>query len=158
MSNDVNACAAYLMVMTLHIPEAIYQQLVGHARSELPNECVGMLIGSSDGQVNEYLPLVNELKSPTRFLTEPRSMLRAEKRCRELKLQVLAIFHSHPTSQAIPSKYDVADHYSSDVMCLILSLTDISTPLRGWWIGEGSFKEGEIMITPATKWQDILDE
>lgn len=138
------------MVMTLHIPEAIHQQMLEHARAELPNECVGMLIGSSDGQVSEYLPLENELKSPTRFLTEPRSMLRAEKRCRELKLQVLAIFHSHPTSQAIPSKYDVADHYSSEVMCLILSLTDTFTPLRGWWIVEGNSKEGEIIINQAT--------
>lgn len=138
------------MVMTLHIPEAIHQQLVEHARNELPNECVGMLIGSSVGQVSAYLPLENELKSPTRFLTEPCSMLRAEKRCRELKLQVLAIYHSHPTSQAIPSKYDVADHYSSDVMCLILSLTDASTPLRAWWIGEGSFKEEEVIIDQAT--------
>lgn len=124
--------------------------MVEHAREELPNECVGMLIGSSNGHVCEYLALENELKSPTRFLTEPRSMLRAEKRCRELKLQVLAIFHSHPGSQAIPSKYDVADHYSKDVMCLIRSFTDISTPLRGWWIIENSFKEGEVIIDQAT--------
>lgn len=148
-SNDVNACAAYLMVMTLYIPEAIHQQLVKHARAEVPNECVGMIIGSSDGQVSEYLPLENELKSPIRFLTEPRSMLRAEKRCRELKLKVLAIFHSHPTSQAIPSKYDVADHYSSDVMCLIMSLTDTITPLRGWWIVKETVKQGEVIITQA---------
>ncbi len=138
------------MVMTLHIPEAIHRQMVEHARAELPNECVGMLIGTVEGQVSEYLPLENELKSPTRFLTEPRSMLRAEKRCRELKLQVLAIFHSHPTSQAVPSKYDVEDHYSNEVMCLILSLSNVSVPLRGWWIKKGSFQEEEINIDQAT--------
>lgn len=149
-SNDVYPCAAYLMVMTLHIPEAIHQQMVEHARAELPNECVGMLIGNDDGVATEYVPLVNELKSPMRFLTEPYSMLRAERRCRELRQQVLAIFHSHPTSEPVPSKYDVADHYGSGVMCLILSLIDDSEPLRGWWIAEGHISKGEIIIDVAT--------
>lgn len=124
--------------------------MVAHARAEFPNECVGMLIGTAEGRVVEYLTLVNGLKSPTRFLTEPVSMLRAEKRCRELQLQVLAIFHTHPTSQAIPSQYDIADHYSSEVMCLILSLIETSQPLRGWWIARGGFKEGEVIIDQAT--------
>lgn len=138
------------MVMTLHIPEAIYEQMVEHARSEQPNECVGMLIGSSEGVVKEYLPLVNELKSPTRFLTEPRSMLRAEKRCREQKLNVLAIFHSHPTSEPVPSKYDVTDHYGSNVMCLIFTLIDNPEPLRGWWIEDGAYRPGVIHVGQAT--------
>lgn len=143
-SNDVHACAAYLMVMTLYIPEAIYQQMVEHARAEQPNECVGMLIGSDDGTVAEYVPLVNELKSPTRFLTEPMSMLRAEKRCRELGKQVLAIFHSHPTSKPVPSKYDIADHYGSSVMCLIRSMSEVSEPLMGWWIEDGKVQRAEV--------------
>ena len=138
------------MVMTLHIPEAIHQLMIEHARAELPNECVGMLIGSSDGQVSEYLPLENELKCPTRFLTEPRSMLRAEKRCRELRLKVLAMFHSHPTSPAVPSKYDVADHYSGEVMCLIVSLEKEPPEVAGWWIHEGMFRRGVVQIDQAT--------
>ena len=138
------------MVMTLHIPEAMYEEMVQHARAELPNECVGMLIGSADGTVTEYLPLVNELKSPTRFLTEPYSMLRAEKRCRELKLAVLAIFHSHPTSEPVPSRYDVADHYSSTVMCLILTMIENPTPLQGWWIENGMFQWATVQIGQAT--------
>ncbi len=138
------------MVMTLHIPEAMYEEMVQHAQVELPNECVGMLIGSADGIVTEYLPLVNELNSPTRFLTEPYSMLRAEKRCRELKLEVLAIFHSHPTSEPVPSKYDVADHYSSTVMSLILTMIDNPSPLQGWWIKNGMFQRAEVQIGQAT--------
>lgn len=149
MLADYCLCAAYLMVMVLHIPEAIYEQMVENARAELPNECVGMLIGSSDGVVGEYLPLVNELKSPTRFLTEPYSMLRAEKRCRELKQQVLAIFHSHPTSEPVPSQYDVADHYGNGVMCLILTFMEHPERLQGWWIAEGLFKRAEIQVMPT---------
>ena len=128
----------------------MYEEMVQHARAELPNECVGMLIGSADGNATEYLPLANELKSPTRFLTEPYSMLRAEKRCRELKLEVLAIFHSHPTSEPVPSKYDVADHYSSTVMSLILTMIDNPMPLQGWWIENGMFQRATVRIGQAT--------
>lgn len=138
------------MVMTLHIPEAIYEELLQHARAELPNESVGMLIGTAVGQVVEYVPMVNELKSPTKFLTEPRSMLKAEKRCRELNLQVLAIVHSHPSSEPVPSKYDIADHYSSTVMSVIVSLMKPTPAMAGWWIAEGSYQKGEIILSQAT--------
>ena len=138
------------MVMTLHIPEAIYEELLQHARAELPHECVGMLIGTAVGLAVEYVPMVNELKSPTKFLTEPRSMLKAEKRCRELNLQVLAIVHSHPSSEPVPSKYDVADHYSSTVMSVIISLMKATPEMAGWWIAEGSYQHGEIILSQAT--------
>lgn len=128
--------------MTLQLPATIYEELLTHARAELPHESVGMLIGK-DGLVFEYLPLVNELKSPTRFLTEARSMLSAEKRRRQLGCEVLAIFHSHPTSQPVPSKYDVADHYSSDVLCLIVSLMEAEPLLRAWWIDKGEVSEAK---------------
>lgn len=124
------------MVMELQIPALIYEEMVAHARAELPNECVGMLLGDARGVACDYIPLVNELQSPTRFLTEARSMLRAEKRRRELGSEVLAIFHSHPTSEPMPSKYDIADHYSSGVMCLILSLVE-EPKLAGWWLVDG---------------------
>lgn len=138
------------MVMTLHIPAMIFDQMVEHARSELPHECVGMLLGQTDGQAKHYIPLVNELKSATRFLTEARSMLRAEKKRRELGLEVLAIMHSHPTSEPVPSQYDKADHYSSDVICLILSLKDNSPRLQGWWITPEDVMPASLVVQQAT--------
>lgn len=128
------------MVMTLQLPAMIFEELVHHATRESPYESVGMLIGK-DGLVFEYLPLINELQSPTRFLTEARSMLQAEKRRRQLGCDVLAIVHSHPTSEPIPSQYDVADHYSNDVMCVIVSLMQAEPHLRSWWIVNGEVLE-----------------
>jgi proteasome lid subunit RPN8/RPN11 len=135
------------MVMTLQLPATIYEELLTHARAELPNESVGMLIGK-DGLVFEYVPLVNELQSPTRFLTEARSMLKAEKRRRQLVCEVLAIVHSHPTSEPVPSKYDVADHYNSEVMCMIVSLRDAEPLLRAWWIASSEVSEGKWEMLP----------
>ncbi|MBL8824169.1 MAG: M67 family metallopeptidase [Planctomycetia bacterium] len=138
------------MVMTLQIPAMIFDEMVEHARSELPHECVGMLLGQTDGQATHYIALVNELQSPTRFLTEAMSMLRAEKKRRELNLEVLAIVHSHPTSDPIPSQYDKADHYSSDVVCLILSLKEKEPNLQGWWINPDGVMPASVVVQQAT--------
>jgi proteasome lid subunit RPN8/RPN11 len=124
--------------------------MIEHARAELPNECVGMLVGSADGVVRGRYPLVNELRSPERFLTEARSMLAAEKRLRAEQQEVLAIYHSHPTSAAVPSRYDVADHYSAGVMCVIVSLAG-GEAVKGWWIEGGVFTEGEVEIEETEK-------
>lgn len=138
------------MVMTLQIPAMIFDEMVEHARSELPNECVGMLLGQTDGQATYYIALVNELQSTTRFLTEAMSMLRAEKKRRELNLEVLAIVHSHPTSDPIPSQYDKADHYSSHVVCLILSLKEKEPNLQGWWIKPEGVMPASVVVQQAT--------
>jgi proteasome lid subunit RPN8/RPN11 len=135
------------MVMTLQLPATIYEELLTHARAELPNESVGMLIGK-DGLAFEYVPLINELQSPTRFLTEARSMLKAEKRRRHLECEVLAIVHSHPTSEPVPSRYDVADHYSSEVMCMIVSLRDAEPLAQAWWIANSEVSEGKWEMLP----------
>lgn len=138
------------MVMTLQIPATIYTELVKHAYQELPNECVGMLLGSPEGLAKLYIPLVNELKSPTRFLTEARSMLLAEKERRRSGWEVLAIVHSHPASEPVPSRYDRTDHYSSEVMCVIVSLQSESPMLKAWWIREGHVESAQVCVDQAT--------
>jgi [CysO sulfur-carrier protein]-S-L-cysteine hydrolase len=130
----------------LRIPSTIYHEMIAHARTELPNECVGMLVGSADGVVRNRYPLVNELQSPERFLTEARSMLAAEKRLRAEQQEVLAIYHSHPRSSPVPSRYDVADHYGAEVMSVIVSLEGEAADVKGWWIEGGMFWEGEVVV------------
>jgi [CysO sulfur-carrier protein]-S-L-cysteine hydrolase len=138
--------AAYLMVMHLQLPRLVYDAIIAHTRAEMPNECVGMLLGH-DGLAIEYIPLINELQSPTRFLTEARSMLAAEKRRRHLGCEVLAMVHSHPTSEPVPSKYDIADHYGSEVMCVIVSLQDAEPSMKAWSIVDQVVSEGTIILS-----------
>ena len=137
------------MVMVLQLPAAIHEEMLAHARRELPNECVGMVIGTRDGLVIEYLPLVNEHPTPTTFLTEPRSMLRAEKRCRALGLQVLGIFHSHPTGSNTPSLRDLADHYSPEVLCLIVAMGTEPPELAAWWMAAEGFRRAVVVVGGA---------
>jgi len=128
----------------LVIPSVVHEAMVDHARTELPNECVGFLAGILEdgvGTVSQCLPLVNELASPTEFLTEARSLFAAYRAMRAAKTEVLAVYHSHPTSAAIPSRKDVERNtYGPDVAWVIIGFGSEPPDVRAWWLTETSFR------------------
>lgn len=137
----------------LRIPSSIYGAMIQQARAELPNECCGLLAGhiSEDetaAEVTAIYPLINELKSPTEFVSEPRSHLRAERDIRSRALDVLAVYHSHPASEPIPSKRDLERNYSPRVMNLILDTSGPWTLVLGWWLSETRYVGGEFEVIP----------
>ena len=112
--------------------------MLAHAVAELPNECCGLLAGQMKqgvGHVTLQLPLVNAVASPREFTADPTSLLAADKAMRSAGVEMLAIYHSHPTSEAIPSKTDLARNYHGDnMMNLIISLKSSQTEVRAWWL------------------------
>lgn len=130
----------------LHLPRKFYIAMVEHAQAERPNECCGILAGVRDCdvlRVEAWYPLVNEAASPTEYLSEPRSMFDAIKAMRPSGHEILAIYHSHPTSAPIPSRTDLARNYSEDVVNLIVSLQGPDPTVRGWWLSADGFAEAE---------------
>jgi proteasome lid subunit RPN8/RPN11 len=128
--------------------------LIAQARAELPNECCGLLAGriipepaGPDsgllGRVLQEYPLVNAAASPVEFLSEPRSMFEAIRDIRRLGLEILGIYHSHPTSDPVPSRTDLERNYSADVVNLIISLTTAEPRVRAWWLLDAAFREAE---------------
>src|SRR3954464_9465986 len=111
-----------------------------HALRELPNECCGVLAGlpSADGselRVNRGFALRNVADDPrTEFLSEPRDMFDAVRTLRAGDLEVLAVYHSHPTSEPVPSRKDVERSYGESVVTLIVGLANDPPLVRGWWL------------------------
>jgi proteasome lid subunit RPN8/RPN11 len=129
----------------LVIPPAVRDAMLAHARVELPNECVGFLAGTvadGVGTVTQCLPLVNELQSPTEFLTEPRSLFEAYRAMRSAGTRELAVYHSHPTSPPVPSKKDIEQNiYGPGVACVIIGLAGPEPEVRAWWLTETGYRE-----------------
>jgi proteasome lid subunit RPN8/RPN11 len=137
---------------TLLIPKTAYDQIVAQARAALPDECCGLLAGHIDGLVAravQCLPLVNAAANPeVEYLSESRSILDAHKAMRGAGLVEVAVYHSHPTSDPIPSRKDRDDNpYDEFVMHLILSFKNGQTQMRGWWIGREFVAEAAWQIT-----------
>src|SRR5262249_26766703 len=132
----------------LRIPQPICEAMLQQARTELPNECCGLLAGAiSDagiGHVSRRFPLVNLLASPVAYESDPKSLFAAFKVIRAANVDLLAVYHSHPTSDPVPSRTDCANnYYGPNLVHLIISLKDIQPQMRAWRLMETSFQEAE---------------
>ncbi|CAN5488856.1 M67 family metallopeptidase [soil metagenome] len=139
----------------LLLPRSIHDEMIAHAKAELPSECCGLLAGkrpppgagAQDVEVEARYALINELKSSTEYLSEGKSMIAATKDMRHRGLEILAIYHSHPSSPPVPSKTDLErNFYSDSVVHFIVSLTGPTPEVRGWWLGKTSFEEATWQI------------
>jgi proteasome lid subunit RPN8/RPN11 len=85
------------------IPDEIRAALVAHAEGEAPNEACGLVL-LRDGRAERYEPGRNAAASPYRFELEfdDPEIWYAEDDGYEL-----AVFHSHVSAPALPSRTDV---------------------------------------------------
>ena len=118
------------------LPQALRSQMIAHAQACLPEEACGLVGGLAMlGRV--YLPITNQLHSPTQFFMEPREMLAALNQLDALGLQLLAIAHSHPGGPAGPSASDIAQFAWPGVLTLILSPAGAAWQIQACQIEDG---------------------
>ncbi len=133
----------------LLLPRQIYNQMIEQARTEKPNECCGLLAGSNDATgfvktVTKALPLVNELARPTAYRSEPRSILAAYREIDRLGLDIVGVYHSHPTAPPNPSQTDLGNNSLGDqVVHVIISLTTDPPTVRAWRLFESNGIEAD---------------
>ncbi|MGE3805673.1 MAG: M67 family metallopeptidase [Gemmataceae bacterium] len=138
----------------LQLPVAVRDGMVAQARAELPNECVGWLAGriaGTRGIVRKRYAFANALASPREFSAEPADLFAAHKDMRRLGLELLAIYHSHPTSRPVPSRTDLERNFwGPGIVNFIISLEFPTPRLRGWRLDADSFRpaEWELVVSP----------
>ncbi|NJK44229.1 MAG: M67 family metallopeptidase [Pleurocapsa sp. SU_196_0] len=126
----------------LHLPQAILEQLRILAREARPLEIVGLLAGERLERVSTLIPLENAALDPTRrFSAEPASLVRGLKLIRESRLELCALFHSHPDGPAAPSRTDL-ENANWDVPMLIVDAW--SGEVRAWNLETGTELELEL--------------
>ena len=79
--------------------------LLDHTCKEEPNEACAILYGNNN--IVKEIWLTNNIdSSPTEFTLSPEQTLEMYRKCDELNLEVIGIFHSHPKGEAQPSNTD----------------------------------------------------
>jgi proteasome lid subunit RPN8/RPN11 len=125
----------------LEIPAAIVDQMIAHCQREAPREACGILAGVAS-RVVSFHPLTNVAASETRYQADERELPRANRVIRESGQEILALYHSHPRSEATPSKTDLRENYWGEVPRIIVSLVDAEKPdVRIWRLRPDSFEE-----------------
>ena len=80
----------------MNCSKEVIEEVVAHARQEVPRECCGVLIGNATTIV-EAIPTRNLSDNQNRFLVDPQGHMAAVRRSRALGLEVVGFYHSHPT-------------------------------------------------------------
>jgi proteasome lid subunit RPN8/RPN11 len=79
----------------IQLTSAVQRAIVHHARAVLPAEAVGLLGGPASHYATLSIPLPN-CAGTNAFFADPLSQFSAERRLTQLRLQLVAIYHSHP--------------------------------------------------------------
>jgi [CysO sulfur-carrier protein]-S-L-cysteine hydrolase len=132
----------------LTIPPALHDAMIEHCRREAPLECCGILGGIAP-LVSSFHPLRNEAASETRYNADPRDLIDAVTSLRRRGAQMLAIYHSHPRWEAVPSLTDLRQNYYGPLPRLIVSLLGEPPVVRAWRLAADSFEELPWRLAPA---------
>ncbi len=138
----------------LDISDEMIDEVVDHLKRALPYEGCG-LIGGNIGPhqqftARRFFPGTNADCSPSRFTMEPAEVIQAFREMRDEHLELVAIVHSHPASEARPSDTDLREWHYPDSLMLIVSFAGVEPVLSSWWIGNGKADEGPVAVE---KWQ-----
>jgi [CysO sulfur-carrier protein]-S-L-cysteine hydrolase len=131
----------------MRISQGLVDEVVSHAREDVPNECCG-LIGGVDGVATAIHRVPNAAASPLRFEMDPQEQYNAWKAIEDDGQELLAIYHSHTKSAAYPSQTDVNQAVAwPDPIWVIVSLQDPDSPdVKGYWLRDLKIADAELVV------------
>ncbi len=102
------------------LSESDKKKLTKHAENEKPNESCAILFGK-DNHISEVFLTKNIEESSINFTISNEQLIEGYKIAEEKKVEVIAIFHSHPNSEAYPSNTDKKFMHINPVVWIIYS-------------------------------------
>jgi proteasome lid subunit RPN8/RPN11 len=132
---------------------ALADELLAHARTEVPNEACGILSGNvTQGRATGYHPARNADASPYVYTVHPEDLIRIVMGIDDAGEDLVAIFHSHTQTPAEPSATDRRQAMYPDAVYLLATLSepdaDATEALRAWRIHDGEATEVLLRIEP----------
>ena len=131
-------------MLQLVITKKQWQEMQEHVANHAPLEACGLLAGKND-RVEKVILVRNQAQSPVRFVMEPSEQLKAFDWIEFNGLDLLGIFHSHPSGPHVPSQTDNSEA-AYEVVHLIWSKDQDGWNARGFWIENASATEVSLQI------------
>lgn len=125
----------------LEIPRAIHDQMIAHCLGDAPFECCGLLAGRPP-RATSFHPLRNAAPArEVRYDADPMDLISAIRAIREAQADVVAIYHSHPQTEAVPSTVDLRENHWGAVPRIIVSLAGQTPVVRVWRLEPQAYHE-----------------
>jgi proteasome lid subunit RPN8/RPN11 len=133
------------MMQTLTLSKAHWLEMLEHVDRQIPLEACGLLAGKNH-RVEKVILVQNQAQSPIRFVMDPHEQLEAFHWIECNGLDLLGIFHSHPTGPGTASVTDIAEA-AYEVIHLIWFQDQGRWQARGFWIEDGRASEVPLQIS-----------
>ncbi|MCA0453116.1 MAG: M67 family metallopeptidase [Chloroflexi bacterium] len=135
--------------MQLWLRPVLARTIIDHAQRNLPNECCGVIIGVGI-EAHEVVPVPNIATEPElHYRMDDRVLTELFFRTQRDNKAIIGFYHSHPTSEPVPSRTDVALASYPDMAYVIASLRGEEARLAAWSIKPGQVKAIELSISES---------
>lgn len=134
------------------IPATMVQAMIDHARTGVPNEACGLIVGerpaAEGGRALRWEPVRNAAASAYRYEIHPDDLYRLTVATDDADEVFWGIVHSHTHTPAVPSPTDIGLAFYPDALYILVSLADDEADLgtglpsvRAWRIVDGEVYE-----------------
>jgi proteasome lid subunit RPN8/RPN11 len=146
----------------LKMSGAAFAKIRTHGEETYPEECCGVLLGSSTTEANEVVEVVRAGNTRTdsahnRYHIAPQELVRIQRQAREQDLDIVGFYHSHPDHPARWSATDFAEAHWLGCSYVITAVENGSAAKTNSFLltGEGEEnnrfedEEIEVLAVPA---------
>jgi proteasome lid subunit RPN8/RPN11 len=130
----------------MRMPQALFDEMVAHARADAPNECCGM-IASQNGAAVTIHPAQNAAASPLRYEIDGAEQYRIQMAIDDAGHDLGAIYHSHTRSAPYPSQTDINLAFYPDALYVIVGLAADDAEVRAFEIRDGRVAEADLEVS-----------
>jgi [CysO sulfur-carrier protein]-S-L-cysteine hydrolase len=130
------------------ISQALYDELVTHAREDFPDECCG-LVSTRDDEAVEVFRIENTAHTYLRYEMDSQEQLRAVMAIEDAGLDVGIIYHSHTRSEPYPSQTDInlASGWPDSLYIIIgVRRESPEAKVRAYTIRDGQVQEAPLTV------------
>jgi proteasome lid subunit RPN8/RPN11 len=129
----------------MRISQALYDEMIEHAREEAPNECCGML-ASRDGEAVKLYRARNAAASPLRYEIDGADQYRIQMDIYDADLELGAIYHSHTRTEPYPSQTDINLAFYPEALYVIVGLAGSEPDVRAFTIRDGRVDQTDLIV------------
>ena len=131
----------------LTITQALFDQIVAHAREDHPDEACGVVAGpEGSGRPERFIPMLNAARSPTFYEFDSGDLLRLYRDMDSRDEVPVVIYHSHTATKAYPSRTDIGLAQEPEAHYVLASTRSPERELRSFRIVDGVVTEEEVQV------------
>lgn len=104
----------------LYIHLTAYQAMLNHVSSAFNEEVCGLSVGRKN-TISQSMPVENVLHNPDAYQMNPQEQVDTFLKIEKHNLELLAIYHSHPSGPDHPSQRDIREFTYPNIATIIWS-------------------------------------